>query len=172
MTDIKCQYTCLCLHVWYISFPLRPRWGYIAVQMGERVKTCDGSRADHSQRTELLTLIISHSVDVGLSFVLCSINCPTLPGMRSTVSSLFRSGATDTLRLHTKYTGNPTHTHTIFLVTLWLLVHSVQWLGQVEVQPARRVRVMTPFSLKSPWPTTSHTHAYLEELLLKCSRIV
>lgn len=127
-TDAAC-YTCVhilvCVCTWVCRCVLnlalpRSRWGSTALQMGERVKTSDDDRADHSQPRELLTLIISHWVDVGLSFVLCSINCPTLPGQLSTVSSLSRSGATGTQR-HTQNT----QIHT-FLVTPWLLVHSVQ----------------------------------------------
>lgn len=96
---------------------LGPSWESIALQMEESAKTSDDGKADHSQPRELLTLITSRCVDVGLSFVLCSINRPTLPGLLSTVSTLSRSG---TARTHTQI-----HTH-VFLVTPWLLVHSVQ----------------------------------------------
>lgn len=81
-----CLHTCLRLDIGvgvccvYLAL-LRPRWGSIALQMGERAKTSDDGRSDHSQPRELLTLITSRRVDVGLSFVLCSINRSTLPGL-------------------------------------------------------------------------------------------
>lgn len=150
----------------------RPRWGSIALQMGERAKTSDDGRADHSQPRELLILIISRCVDVGLSFLLCSINRPTLPGLLSTVSSLQvrrrRHTQAGTHKVHRQ-----THTHAhIFLVTPWLLVHSAQWQCQVEVPPGQKETQSHYTSFFKVTVANTHTHAHLERLLLKLSRIV
>lgn len=80
--------------------------------MEEKAESSDDGRADHSQPRELLTLIISLRLDVGLSFVLIATRFLAC-------SQLFLLSPGQALLALAQSTQGHTHLHTV-LVTPWL----------------------------------------------------